>query len=381
MSIDILADDKTTPIYTIAGNMQLGEFYNTFRGTAHTRKTNFKGLMGLAEQTTSDLFLKDGIYSLWSLDTANPVETGKAPGNNMYGTHPFLMGASNDGNWFGVFANLAAAQDWRIKNDATTGDVTLNTMATGGKGDLRFMFGANPNAVTVAYHTIVGKPVVTPQWALGWNQCRWGYRNTTDLQTVVDKYASNNLPLDTMWSDIDYMQDYKVFTVDETNFKGLGTFVEGLNNKSMHWIPIIDPGVAQRLPEIDDYPPYTDGIAQGIFILAATGSPITGSVWADDAVFPDWTNPKTQAYWSKWLTALRAIASFDGLWLDMNEPSNMLCTGTCYDSQKAAMPSQWKLPYIPTGRNLEEKTLSLDATHHNGYTELDQHSLFGTQET
>jgi hypothetical protein len=148
VSIDILADDKTTPVYTISGEMQLGEFYNVFRGTAHTRKLNFKGVMGLAEQTTSDLFLKDGLYSLWSLDTANPIETGMAPGSNMYGTHPFFMGAGADGKWFGVFANLAAAQDWRIKNDATTGDVAIETKATGGQGDLRFSFGAGPNEVT-----------------------------------------------------------------------------------------------------------------------------------------------------------------------------------------------------------------------------------------
>lgn len=75
ISIDILAADKATPLYTIDGNMQLSQWYNSFRGTAHTRPTNFKGLMGLAEQTVTDLFLQDGIYSLWSLDTANPVET------------------------------------------------------------------------------------------------------------------------------------------------------------------------------------------------------------------------------------------------------------------------------------------------------------------
>jgi hypothetical protein len=109
ISIDILAADKTTPLYTISGDMQLGEYFNTFRGTAHTRAAGFQGLMGLAEQTTTDLFLKDGLYSLWSLDTPNPVETGMAPGSNMYGTHPFLMGAATDGSWFGVFANLAAA--------------------------------------------------------------------------------------------------------------------------------------------------------------------------------------------------------------------------------------------------------------------------------
>lgn len=204
-------------------------------------------------------------------------------------------------------------------------------MATGGVGDLRFMVGADPNAVTMAYHTVVGKPVVTPQWALGWNQCRWGYRTTGELEAVVANYSTYQLPLDTIWSDIDYMKDYKVFTIDEDNFAGLGAFVAGLANKTMHWIPIIDPGVAQRLPSIEEYLPYTDGIADDIFIKAANGAPITGSVWADDAVFPDWSHPKTQAYWTKWLNALRAMAAFDGLWLDMNEPSNMLCTGTCYD--------------------------------------------------
>jgi alpha-glucosidase (family GH31 glycosyl hydrolase) len=256
-------------------------------------------------------------------------------------------------------------------------------MATGGVGDLRFMLGAGPDAVTKAYHTIVGTPVVTPQWALGWNQCRWGYRNTSDLEAVVAKYAANKLPLDTMWSDIDYMQDYKVFTIDQDNFSDLGAFVANLTKQNMHWIPIIDPGVAQRLPSIEEYLPYTDGLAADIFIHANADNkaPITGSVWADDAVFPDWSHPATPAYWQKWLGNLRTMAAFDGLWLDMNEVSNMLCTGTCYDDQKAASPSQWKLPYIPTGRNLEDKGLSLDAMHHSGHTELDTHSLFGTEET
>jgi alpha-glucosidase (family GH31 glycosyl hydrolase) len=179
------------------------------------------------------------------------------------------------------------------------------------------------------------------------------------------------------------MQDYKVFTIDQSNFGDLGGFVTNLTAKMMHWIPIIDPGVAQRLPSIEKYQPYTDGLEQGVFIRANADNqdPITGSVWADDAVFPDWAHPSTPAYWSKWLSALRAEAAFDGLWLDMNEASNMLCTGTCYDDQKSASPSQWRLPYIPTGRNLEAKGLSLDATHSDGFTELDYHSLFGALET
>jgi len=40
------------------------------------------------------------------------------------------------------------------------------------------MYGQDPNEVTVQYQSIVGNPVLTPQWALGWNQCKWGYKST-----------------------------------------------------------------------------------------------------------------------------------------------------------------------------------------------------------
>lgn len=42
-------------------------------------------------------------------------------------------------------------------------------MATGGVGDMYFFDGTDPNDATKSYHRIVGLPVVTPQWALGWH--------------------------------------------------------------------------------------------------------------------------------------------------------------------------------------------------------------------
>jgi len=63
----------------------------------------------------------------------------------------------------------------------------------------------------------------------------------------------------------------------------------------------------------------------------------------------------------------------------MNEASNF-CDGVCYDEQKALMPVQSNLPYVPGGRSLEIKAISMDATHFNGVTELDAHSTFGYME-
>jgi len=149
--------------------MILGQYINYIDATVFTPPANdnsdapFKGIMGLFERTGSDLFLDDGVYSLWSRDQPNPIEDGKAPGKNLYGTHPFFMGRGmhEAGVWFGIFTNLAAAQDWWVKNE-DRGFVDVKTIATGGVGDLYFMPAFDPNTVVKLYHTIVGKPVLVP---------------------------------------------------------------------------------------------------------------------------------------------------------------------------------------------------------------------------
>jgi len=326
-------------IWTLNG-MVLSEYMNFISAKVNTDKDFKTGILGLTERVSSDLYLADGVYSLWALDTADPVEDGKAPGNNMYGTHPFYMAKAPKADmlstgWFGVFSNVANAQDWWIKNDLDTGAVNIDTIATGGLGDMYFMMGDTPDAVTKLYHTIIGKPVTIPQWALGWNQCRWGYNSTQDLKEVVAGYHGAGIPLDTQWSDIDYLKDYRDFTFDsDGSYSGLKEFVDELHSKHMHYIPILDAGLAQRA----GYDAYEEGKKAGIFVKAPNGvDDFTGQVWPTDAAFPDWFHPDTSAHWSKWLTEMHEKLPFDGLWEDMNEASNF-CTGECYRSQRAEYP-------------------------------------------
>lgn len=77
--------------------------------------------------------------------------------------------------WFGVYTNLAAAQDWVVTNDKSKSATNLTTFAAGGAIDITIIFGANPNEVVRRYHSIVGKPILQPLWSLGWGQGRLGY--------------------------------------------------------------------------------------------------------------------------------------------------------------------------------------------------------------
>jgi alpha-glucosidase len=215
-------------VFSLNG-MILSEYMNYIDLKVYTDRTFKTGVLGLTERLTNDLFLDDGVYSLWARDTQD-LDSGH-PGNNLYGTHPFFMGRSpNDDRgrastgWFGVFANNAAAQDWWIKNNHDNGAVDVKTIATGGVGDLYIMFHRTPDGVNKMYHSIVGTPVLTPQWALGWHQSRVGYNSTEVLKEVVANYSAAGIPLDTQWSAFDYMKDYRDFTYDKesSSFAELG---------------------------------------------------------------------------------------------------------------------------------------------------------------
>lgn len=117
--------------------MLLDSYLNIIHQQANTTSgDNFHGVFGLGERAGPEFFFKDGIYSMWSRDIASPEEDGKTPGKNMYSTHPFYMFSNTETQWVGVFLNLAAAQDWQIMNDESTGQVNLTTIGVGGMVDL-----------------------------------------------------------------------------------------------------------------------------------------------------------------------------------------------------------------------------------------------------
>lgn len=115
------------------------------------------------------------------------------------------------------------------------------------------------------------------------------------------------------------------------------------------------------------------------FLKDALGQVLTGQVWPLDSVFLDFFDEQARQVWKSQIDHFFETINFDGLWLDMNEATNY-CTAVCYYDQRAPSPVRKRLSYIPTERNLETKSLSLDATHKNGWLQLDTHSLYGTSE-
>ena len=42
---------------------------------------------------------------------------------------------------------------------------------------------------------LIGRPMMPPYWGLGFQQCRYGYNNLTNLQRAVDQTLDYDIPL------------------------------------------------------------------------------------------------------------------------------------------------------------------------------------------
>ena len=170
------------------------------------------------------------------------------------------------------------------------------------------------------FHLYLGRSAIPPFWSLGAHQCRWGYKNVSYLNNVIESYKKNDIPLDTIWSDIDYMVDYEDFTIDESRFP--------LDERKKitdqyHYIPIIDAGI-----KVNDGVAYNEGKKRDLFVKDASGEELHGKVWPGKTTFVDFFNPNATSYWESMLSILYNKVKFSGIWLDMNEYANF-CDGPC----------------------------------------------------
>jgi len=110
-------------------------------------------------------------------------------------------------------------------------------------------------------------------------------------------------------------------------------------------------------------------------------TPFIGKVWPGATGFVDFFSPNATQYWSDMLQKLYSKVKFSGIWLDMNEIANF-CDGACNATSTPKKFDYSKdLPYTPGGGNIEDHTVSLNATHYGNLEEANVHAYFGFLES
>jgi len=254
------SDNSDTIFNTSGSNLIFESQYLRLR----TQLPANPNLYGLGEHTDPfRLFTTNYIRTIWNRDAYEiPV------GTNLYGAHPIYFEHRANSKTHGVFLLNSDGMDIKINNTAADGQyLEYNTI--GGVFDFYFLAGPGPLDVARQYSEVAGQPAMMPYWGLGFHQCKYGYQDVYEVADVVYNYSQAGIPLETMWTDIDYMDGRKVFTLDPQRFPlpKVRELVTHLHDANQHYVVMVDPAVAYQ-----DYPAFNNGVSQDVFLKLANGS-------------------------------------------------------------------------------------------------------------
>ncbi|GLB35686.1 putative glycosyl hydrolase 31 family protein [Lyophyllum shimeji] len=365
-------------------------------------------IYGLGEHTHPFHLPTDNTtLTLWSRDAYSiPV------GTNLYGNHPVYFEHRTTGT-HGVFLLNSDGMDIKITN---SGGTSLEYNVIGGVLDFYFLAGSttDPTAVARQYAEVVGTPAEVPYWSFGLHQCRFGYKNYIDVAGVITNYSAAGIPLETMWTDIDYMDRRRIFTLDPSYFplKRMREIVDYLHAHDQRYIVMTDPAIAVTEPS-ENYGAYERAVKADVLLKGPDGNATLGVVWPGVTVYPDWFHPKTNEYWNNEFAMFYSPENglnIDGAWIDMNEPAsfcNLPCTDPFQQAKDQGLPpkrtdpipdpnapifvnsSSVRLvkrddflnpPYAINNAAglISSHTAFTNSKHANGLIEYDTHNLYGT---
>ncbi|XP_052256801.1 sucrase-isomaltase, intestinal-like isoform X2 [Dreissena polymorpha] len=286
---------------------------------------------------------------------------------NLYGVHPFYMCMEEGGYSHGVFLLNSNAMDYSF-----TPLPMLTYRTIGGILDFYMFLGPEPENVVQQYTGLIGRPFMPPYYALGFQLCRYGYKNVDDMEAALNRTLQYKIPLDIQYGDIDHFDANMDFTLDHVKFGRLPQYFRDLQSKGMKTVIILDPAI---ISNVTGYQPYVNLTAVRGSVMwpedlnvaiedkDSTGA-LLGYVWpSGKSVFPDFFKKETQEVWTNLIVQHHNLVPFDALWIDMNEPANF---GTNLERPwnwpETAKP-YWSL-HCPTNSKLEDPPYRTKAGYH-----------------
>ncbi|OHD16954.1 MAG: alpha-glucosidase [Spirochaetes bacterium GWD1_27_9] len=272
-----------------------------------TYKLNKKDIVYGLGENLGGLNKRGKKYRLFAND--DPLHTPEKEA--LYGSHPFLI---IDGKKsFGFFIDYPSEILFDI---GFTDFDTLKITILKAEFDLYIFDSENKKDIIKEYLQLTGTPYIPPKWAFGFQQSRWSYYDSKAVQEVANSFRKKDIPCDAIYLDIDYMDSYKVFTVDDKKFPDFTNLVSQLKEDGFKLIPIIDPGVKVE----EGYDIYEEGKDKGYFCKKQDGTDFIGTVWPGQTNFPDFINPEVRKWWGNLYKKI-VDCGVEGFWNDMNEPA------------------------------------------------------------
>ncbi len=330
--LDVHRPDGTPVVETAADPEGRYWAYATLNDTFTVRRTcrQEDGVFGLGEKAGRHN-RKGRDFTMWNTDVLSPTETleftaDKEPGDPrgdrhsvefdpFYVTIPFFYHQTYPG---GSMAGSFLDNGYRGEYEFSAPDEYRMTFH-GGQYTEYIFAGPDMPVILTGYTALTGRTQLPPVWSLGYHQCRWFSYTQDAVEAIGRRHRENEIPCDALWLDIDYMDEYRVFTWDTEKFPDAPGMLERLSDQGFKVITIIDPGVKWD----PGYAVFDEGLERDVFCRTEGGDTYIGQVWPGNTAFPDFVTPQARAWWGE-LNAKHVQSGLAGIWNDMNEPA----TGT-----------------------------------------------------
>ncbi|MDE7284133.1 MAG: alpha-glucosidase, partial [Lachnospiraceae bacterium] len=193
-------------------------------------------IYGLGDKT-GFLNKKGYDYMMWNSDNPMPQvenQTFKA----LYKSIPFFI-VLREECVYGIFLDNTYRSYFDMGFESTD---YYSFGAVGGELDYYFIAGDSVAEIVTGYTFLTGRAALPQMWTLGYQQSRWSYDSAEKVLEIAKNFRKYGIPCDAIHLDIDYMENFKVFTTNDRTFPDLRELSRELEAMGIKLVSIIDPG-------------------------------------------------------------------------------------------------------------------------------------------
>ncbi len=188
--------------------------------------------------------------------------------------------------------------------------------AYGGELTYYFIYDCTMSAILSDYTWLTGRAPLLPEWAYGYIQSKFGYRNVNDAERMIHTMRRDSIPCDAIVLDLYWFRVMGDLWWNTQDWPDPKKIMSNFLSQGFKTIVITEPYIAQ--PSLN----FLGAVRRGYFAKDSVDSTYILSNWWSchcDAGLIDITDPAARRWlWHKYLDIFKSGVS--GIWTDLMEP-------------------------------------------------------------
>ncbi len=194
------------------------------------------------------------------------------------------------------------------------------------------------------YTWLTGRQPLPPRWAFGFIQSKYGYRNESSAEAMIQTMRSDKIPCDAIILDLYWFKNMGDASWDLSNWQNPNQMMKNFLSEGIKTIAITEPYITSGSIN------YSYAISNGYFAKNQTGGTYILNNWWScgcNAALIDMTNPSAQSWWwSKYPLFMDTLMA--GLWTDLGEPERDDTSMQFYSGSDAKVHNIYNLLWAKT---------------------------------